>query len=87
MPNVDRGNAHISNRLKKLEQLSVQQIQNARLMPVSLLSCTRCAKSAFGDQNVKLKKLAFFRLHLLNVTFSDVRFVSLLRHTRPESLR
>ena len=47
-------------------------------MPASLLSCIERAKSAFGDQNVKLKKLAFLRLHLSNAT-SEVR-VSSQRH-------
>ena len=56
-------------------------------MLASLLSCTEHAKSAFGDQNVKLKKLALSRSHLLNTTFKDARFMSLLKNTRPASLR
>ena len=55
-------------------------------MPASVLSCTRCAKSAFGDQNAKLKKLTLSRPHLINVTFSDARSVSPLRNMRPASL-
>jgi len=85
-PNIDRGDTHIDNRRKKLEQLSVQQIQNARLMHTSLLSYVRRAKSAFGNQNMKLKRLAFLRLHLSNATFNNARSVSLLRGMRPTSL-
>ena len=51
MSNINKGDAYIDNRRKKLEQLSVQQILNARLMPASLLIYVRRAKSTFGDQN------------------------------------
>jgi len=43
-------------------------------------------KSAFRDKNAKLKKLALLRLHLLNVMFSDLRSMSLLRNMRLASL-
>ena len=71
MPNVDKGDAHVDNICKKLKKLYVQQIQNARLMPVSLLNRIRRAKSASGDQNTDLKKLALLRLHLPNATFNN----------------
>jgi len=86
-PNVDRGNVRVNYRRKKLEQLSVQQIQNARLKPASLPSYVRRVKSANGDQNAKLKRLAFLRLHLSNATFSSTRSVPLLRDMRPASLQ
>ena len=86
MLNVDKGNAHVDNKRRKLEQLSVQQIQNARLMSVFLLSYVRRAKSAFGDQNVKLKTLAFLRLHLSATRgpclFSEIRDPRLYDRTR-----
>ena len=63
--NVDR-DVRVNCRHKKLEQLSIQQIQNARLKLTSLLSYVRCAKSAFGDLNAKLKRLAFLKLHFPN---------------------
>ena len=44
--NVDRGDTRVNYRCKKLQQLSVQQIQNARLKPTSLPSYVRRAKSA-----------------------------------------
>ena len=72
--NVDRDDARVNYRRKKLEQLSVQQsiqqIQNARLKLASLLNYVRCAKSAFGDLNTKPTRLAFLKLHFLNATFS-----------------
>ena len=86
-PNVNRGDTRVNYRYKKLEQLSVQHIQNARLKPASLLSYIRRAKSACSDQNAKLKRLTFLRLHLSNATFSSARSVPLLRDTRPASLQ
>ena len=86
MLNVDKDDARVNYRCKKLEQLSVEQKQNARLMPASFLSYVRRAKSVFGDQDAKLKWLAFLKLHLTNATFSNVRSASLLRDTRPASL-
>jgi len=86
MLNVDKGDAHVNNRCKKLEKLSVQQIQNAKLMPASLLSYVKRVKSAFGDQNAELKKLVFLRPHLLDATFSNTRSIPLFRGTRPVSL-
>jgi len=77
MPNIDKGDACVNYRCKKLEQLSVEQIQNARLVPASLLNYVRRAKSVFGDQ-----RLAFLKLHLLNATFSNVES----RDMRPVSL-
>jgi len=89
--NVDRDDARVNYRRKKVEQLSVQQyvqrIQNAKLKPASLLNHVRCAKSAFGDLNVKLRRPAFLELHFPNATFNNVRFVPLLRDTRPASLQ
>jgi len=55
-------------------------------MLASLLSCVRRVKSAFGDQNARLKKLVFLKPYLLNASFSDARSVSLLGNTRPASL-
>ena len=48
--NVNRDDACVNYRRKKLEQLSVQQIQNARLKHASLLSYVRSTKSAYGGQ-------------------------------------
>ena len=87
MSNVDRGDARVNYRRKKLEQLSVQQTQNASLKLASLLSYVRCAKSAYGDQNAKPKRLAFLRLHLSNATFSSAMSVPFLRDTGPASLQ
>jgi len=84
--NVDRDDARINYRRKKLEQSTVQQIQNARLKPASLLSYDRCVKSAYGDQNAKLNRLAFLRCHSPSATFSSVRAMFLLRDTRPAFL-
>ena len=85
-PNVDRGDVRINYRRKKLEQLSVQQMQNVRLKPASLLSYVRRAKSVYGDQNTKPNRLAFLRLHFPNATFSSARSVLLLKDTRLVSL-
>ena len=85
MLNVDGGNARVNYRRKKLEQLSIQQIQNARFKPASLLSYVRGAKSAFGELNAKLKRLVFLKLHFPNAMFSSARSVPLLRETRPVS--
>ena len=85
--NIDRDDARVNYRRKKLEELSVQQIQNVRLKPASLLSYVRRVKSAYGDQNAKPNRLAFLRLHFPNATFSSARSVPLLRDTRPESLQ
>ena len=71
--NVDRGDERVNYRRKKQEQLSIQQIQNVTLRSASLLSYIRRAKSAFGDLNMKLKRLAFLRLHFPNATFSSAR--------------
>ena len=61
--NVDRDDARINYRLKKLEQLSVQQsiqrIQNTKLKLASLLNHVRRVKFAFGDLNAKLRWPAF----------------------------
>jgi len=86
MLSVDKGDARVNYRRKKLEQLSVQQIQNARLRLASLLSYVKHSKFAFGNQNVKLKRLTFMRLHPSNAMFSSTRSMPLLRDTRPASL-
>ena len=86
MLNVDKSDAHIDNRCKKLKKSSIQQIQDARLMPASLLNRIRRAKSASGYQNAELKRLVFLRLHLSDTTFSNTRFVHLLKDTKPASL-
>ena len=82
--NVDRDDALVNHRCKKLKQSSVQQVQNARLKPASLLSYT---KSAYGDQNAKPNKHAFLRLHFPNATFCSARAMLLLKDTRPASLQ
>ena len=87
MLNVDRDDARVNYRRKKLEQPSVQQIQNARLKPTSLLSYVRHAKSAYGDQNAKPNRLAFLRLYFPNAMCSSERAMLLLRETRPASLQ
>jgi len=90
MLNVDRDDARVNYRRRKLEQLSVQQsvqwIQNARLKLASLLNYVRCAKSAFGDLNTKPTRLEFLRLYFPNAMFSSAKSVPLLRDTRPTSL-
>ena len=48
MLNDDRDGVRVNYRYKKLEQLPVQQMQNVRLKPASLLNHIRRAKSAFG---------------------------------------
>jgi len=78
-PNVHRGDARVNHRPKKLEQLSVQQIQNARLKPASLPSYVRRAKSANGDQNVKLKRFGFPRLYNKMQSSEGLRFSSVIR--------
>jgi len=87
MLNVNKGILYVDNRWKKLKKLSVQQIQDARLKPASLLKYIRCAKSASAYQNAELKRLTFLRSYLTNVMLSNARFVSLFRDTRPVSLR
>ena len=59
MLSVNKGDAHVDNRCNKLEKPVVQQIQDARLMPASLLNRIRCVKSMSGYQNVELKRPAF----------------------------
>ena len=54
----------------------------ARLRPVSLLSCVRHTKSTYGDQNAKPNRLAFLRLHFPNAMFDSARAMLLLRDTR-----
>ena len=85
--NADRDDTRVHYRPKKLEQLAVQQIQNARLKPASLLGCVKRTKSAYRDQNAKPNRLAFLRLHFPNATFSSARAMLLLRGTRPASLQ
>jgi len=85
MLNIDKSDAHVDNRCKKLEKLSVQRIQDARLMPASLLNRIRRAKFASRYQNTEFKRLTFLRLHLPDATFSNARSVSLLRDMRPVS--
>ena len=87
MLNIDKGITYVDNRCKKLEKPSIQQIQDARLMPASLLNSIRCVKSASGYQNTELKRLAFLRLHLTDAMFSNARSVSLFIDTRPASLQ
>jgi len=82
----DRDDACINYRREKLEQLPVQQIQNASLKPAFFLNLVRCAKSTFGDLNVKPTRPAFLKLHFPNAIFSSARAVPLLRDTRPASL-
>jgi len=55
-------------------------------VPVSLLNYVRRAKSVFRDQNAKLKRLVFLKLHLSNATLSNAGSASLLRDMRPVSL-
>ena len=76
MLSVDKGDPRFNYRRKKL-----------RLRPASFLSCVRRVKSAFGDQNTKLQRLAFLRLHLSNATFSSARATPLYKVTRPASLQ
>ena len=73
----------VNYRREKLEQLPVQQIQNAGLKPPLLLNHVRrvkpafflnhdkCAKSAFGDLNAKPTRPTFLKLHFPNATFSN----------------
>ena len=84
MLNVDKGIAHVDNRCKKLEKSSVQQIQNARLKPASLLNRIRCAKSTSGYQNAELKRLVFLA-YRHDVQQCEVRVPS--QRTRPASLQ
>ena len=80
MPNVDKGDAHVDNRWKKPKKKTfVQQMQNARLMPASLLNRIIREKSVSGYQNAELKRLTFLRRYLTDAMFSNASFVSLLR--------
>ena len=81
MLNVDKDITHVDNRWKKLEKPSVQQIQDARLKPSSLLNSIRHVKSASGYQSAELTRLAFLRPYLTDAMFSNTRFASLLRDT------
>jgi len=83
--NDDRDDVRVNYKREKLEQLPVQQIQNTRLKPASLLNHVRRAKSAFGDLNAKPTRPAFMKLHFPNVMFNSARSVPLLRDTRPAS--
>ena len=85
-PNVDRGDMRVNYRRKKLKQLSVQQIQDVRFKPASLLNHVRRTKSAFGNLNAKLTKLVFLKLHFPNAIFSSAKSMPLIRDTRPASL-
>jgi len=85
MLNDDRDDVRVNYRREKLEQLPVQQIQNARLKPASLLNHVRSTKSAFGDLNAKPTRPAFLKLHFPNAMFSSARSAPLLRDTRPAS--
>ena len=67
----DRDGVRVNYRREKLEQLSVQQIQDTRFKPASLLNHVRHAKSAFGNPNAII---------------SSARSVLLIRDTRPASL-
>ena len=87
MLSVNKGDAHVDNRCKKLEKPVVQQIQDARLKFASLLNNIRCVKSTSGCQSVELMRLVFLRPCLTGVTFSNTKFASLLRDTRPVTLR
>ena len=87
MLNVDKGDAHVNNRCKKLKKSSIQEIQDTRPMSASLLNRLRHVKYVSGYQNVKLKKLVFLRLHLTDSMFSNARSASLLIDTRPAFLR
>ena len=87
MLNVDKGVANVNNRWKKLKKPSVQQIQEVRLRPASLLNCIRHAKSASGYQSTELKRLTFLRLYLTDAMFNNARFASLLIDTRLVFLR
>ena len=86
MPNVDKDDAYVDNRCKKLEKSSIQQIQDARLMSVPLLNCIRRVKSTSGYQNAELKRLALLGLHLQDAKFNNARSAPFLRDTRPVSL-
>ena len=48
MPSVDEGDAHVDNGLKKLRQLSVQKILNARFRDAELTFCRTDAALMFG---------------------------------------
>jgi len=87
MLNIDKGVAHVDNKCKKLEKLSVQQIQDAWPMPASLLNCFRRAKSVSRYQNTELKRLTFLRLHLTDIMFSKAKSASPLIDTRHTSLQ
>jgi len=86
MLNVDKGVEHVDNRWKKMEKPFVQQIQDARFNPMSLLNSIRHVKSASRYQSTELTRLAFLRPYLADAMFSNARSASLLRDTRPASL-
>ena len=79
--------AHVDNRWKKLVKPSVQQIQDARLKPASLLNNIRRVKSASGYQSTELMMLAFLRSYLTGATFSNAKSAFHLRDTKPTFLR
>ena len=83
----DRDDVRVNYKREKLEQLPVQQIQNASLKHTFLLNHVRRAKFAFGDVNVKPTRPAFLKLHFPNATFSSARSIPFFRHTRPASLQ
>ena len=83
----DRDNVRVNHRHENLEQLFVQQIQDVRFKPASLLNHVRHAKSAFGNPNAKPNGLAFLKFHFPNVTISRTRSVLLIRDKRPASLQ
>ena len=84
--NVDRDDVRVNYKREKLEQLPVQQIQNASLKPAFLLNHDKRAMSAFGDLNAKPTRPVFLKLHFPNATFSSARAMPLLRDMRPACL-
>ena len=76
----DRDDVRVNFRREKLEQLPVQQIQNASFKPAFLLNHVRRAKSAFGDLNAKPTRPVFLKLHFPNAMFSSARSVPHQRH-------
>ena len=83
MLNIDKGVVHVNNRWKKLEKPYVQQIQDARLKPASLLNNIRRVKFASRYQSAELIRLTFLKLYLTGMTFSNAKSASLLRDTKP----
>ena len=67
MLNIDKGVAHVNNRWKMLEKPSIQQIQDAKFNPASLLNNIRRVKSASGYQSTEFTRLVFLSPYLTDV--------------------